>query len=125
MRTKLALVVAGIALLTAVRPVIGHHSFAAEFDATKKFNFAGPVTKVEWMNPHTYFYMDVKDEQTGKERDHHSHIASCFQDDPFSGPRTFSSPYLRSLASMVERAMPRRRAACRRFPRVNSRVRAI
>jgi hypothetical protein len=66
MRTKLAVVVAGIALLTAVRPVIGHHSFAAEFDATKKFKYTGPVTKVEWMNPHTYFYMDVKDEQTGK-----------------------------------------------------------
>jgi hypothetical protein len=66
MRTKLAVVVTGIALLIAARPINGHHAFAAEFDSKKTFKFTGPVTKVEWMNPHTFFYMDVTDEKTGK-----------------------------------------------------------
>lgn len=42
-----------------------HHSFAAEFDGTKPVTLTGTVTKVEWMNPHAYLYMDVADEQTG------------------------------------------------------------
>ena len=42
-----------------------HHSFSAEFDATKPFKLSGTVTKVEWMNPHTFFYIDVKDAKTG------------------------------------------------------------
>jgi hypothetical protein len=65
MRTKLAAVVAGLALASAVS-LSAHHSFSAEFDATKTFKYTGPVTKVEWMNPHTFFYIDVKDEKTGK-----------------------------------------------------------
>jgi hypothetical protein len=55
-------VVAGIVVLASAMPVLAHHSFAAEFDATKPVNLTGVVTKVEWMNPHTYFYIDVKDE---------------------------------------------------------------
>jgi hypothetical protein len=39
-----------------------HHSFAAEFDAAKKLKLTGTVTKVQWRNPHTYFYVDVKGE---------------------------------------------------------------
>src|SRR5689334_15836088 len=39
-----------------------HHSFASEFDAAKKLKLSGTVTKVEWRNPHTYFYVDVKGE---------------------------------------------------------------
>jgi hypothetical protein len=66
MRTKFAVVIAGIGLLLSVRPIVGHHSFAAEFDATKPFKFTGTVTKVEWQNPHTYFYIDVTDEETKK-----------------------------------------------------------
>jgi hypothetical protein len=66
MRTKFAVVVFGILLLAGARSVVAHHSFAAEFDANKTFKFSGPVTKVEWMNPHTFFYIDVKDEKTGK-----------------------------------------------------------
>ena len=43
-----------------------HHSFAAEFDASKPIKLTGTVTKVEWMNPHTYFYIDVTDPDSGK-----------------------------------------------------------
>jgi hypothetical protein len=66
MRTKFAVVIAGLALVLAARPIFAHHSFAAEFDANKPFKMTGTVTKVEWMNPHTYFYIDVADEKTGK-----------------------------------------------------------
>jgi hypothetical protein len=66
MRTKFAFVIAGFALLLAARPIVAHHSFAAEFDASKPFKMTGTVTKVEWMNPHTYFYIDVTDEKTNK-----------------------------------------------------------
>jgi len=63
---KFAFVIAGFALLLAARPIVAHHSFAAEFDASKPFKMTGTVTKVEWMNPHTYFYIDVADEKTAK-----------------------------------------------------------
>jgi Family of unknown function (DUF6152) len=62
----LAGLVATIVLAASAMPLFAHHSFAAEFDGTKQVNLTGVVTKVEWMNPHTYFYVDVKDPQTGK-----------------------------------------------------------
>lgn len=49
-----------IALGSAL-PLSAHHSFAADYDASKPLTLNGRVTKVEWMNPHVRFYMDVKD----------------------------------------------------------------
>src|SRR5687768_17716938 len=66
MRAKLALMIAGLALLAGAATARAHHSFAAEFDANKPFKMTGTVTKVEWMNPHTFFYIDVVDEKTKK-----------------------------------------------------------
>lgn len=64
MNARLLAFGAAVALLLAGRPMTAHHSFSAEFDANKPFKFTGTVTKVEWMNPHTFFYIDVVDEQT-------------------------------------------------------------
>ena len=61
MRTKLMLVSAAIAMIAGAASVRAHHSFAAEFDANKPVKLKGTVTKIEWMNPHAYFYIDVKD----------------------------------------------------------------
>ncbi len=66
MRTKVILMVAAVALLAASGRVVAHHSFSAEFDANKTFKMTGTVTKVEWMNPHTFFYIDVTDEKSKK-----------------------------------------------------------
>jgi len=60
-KLKLALGLAGLCLVAAV-PVAAHHSFAAEFDGTKVIRLKGALTKIEWTNPHSYFYIDVKDE---------------------------------------------------------------
>ena len=53
-------VLCGALLLSAV-PIVAHHSFAAEYDNNKPIKFTGKVTKVEWLNPHIYVYLDVKD----------------------------------------------------------------
>ncbi len=52
----------GIAMTTVVVPMSAHHSFSAEYDAKKVVTLTGTVTKVEWMNPHVYFYLDVTGE---------------------------------------------------------------
>jgi hypothetical protein len=57
---KILGVVAGVGMMFV--PAFGHHSFAAEYDSTKPMSATGEVTKVEWMNPHARFYVDVKDE---------------------------------------------------------------
>ena len=62
MTTKLFTIGAGLVLAAAL-PVYAHHSFAAEFDINKPVKLTGAVTKLEWMNPHIWVYLDVKDEQ--------------------------------------------------------------
>src|SRR5438067_13627647 len=59
MRTKFAGIAAAIGFFLATGTAIAHHSFAAEFDANRAVNLKGIVTKIEWANPHTYFYLDV------------------------------------------------------------------
>ena len=62
MKARLGRLVAGVVLLASAAPLLGHHSFAAEYDATKPVTLKGTVTKVEWTNPHARFYVDVKDD---------------------------------------------------------------
>ena len=61
MRAKMLSVMAG-GLIMAAAPMLAHHSFSAEYDRSKPITLKGTVTKVEWMNPHARFYLDVKDD---------------------------------------------------------------
>jgi hypothetical protein len=57
------ILIAGCAAIFAALPVDAHHSFAAEFDATKVVELTGIVVRLEWANPHARIYMDVKDDK--------------------------------------------------------------
>jgi len=60
MRAKMTVVVLGVGLLLAAVPVLAHHSFAAEYDASKAVKMTGTVTQMEWINPHAWIHIDVK-----------------------------------------------------------------
>ena len=61
MKVRIAILVSAVSI-GAAAPLLAHHSFAAEFDASQALRVTGALTKIEWTNPHSYFYIDVKDE---------------------------------------------------------------
>jgi uncharacterized protein DUF6152 len=63
MRRKLGVLVVGFVLACLAVPLAAHHSWTAEYDAKKPITVKGVVTKVEWTNPHTHFYVDSTDEK--------------------------------------------------------------
>ena len=66
MRTKFLL--AAAALMIGTTPILGHHAFGGEFDPNKPVLLKGPVTKVEWVNPHAWIHLEVtKDDGTKEE----------------------------------------------------------
>jgi len=62
MRSPARLLAWSVGMLLAAAPVMAHHAFSAEFDATKPVTIRGFVTKVDWTNPHVWVYLDVKDD---------------------------------------------------------------
>lgn len=60
MKRKLAIRVPWGLLMLAAAPAFAHHSVAAEFDVSRQMTYTGVITRVEWSNPHVYFYVDVK-----------------------------------------------------------------
>ena len=63
---KLRILLAALGLGLASLPSWAHHSFAAEYDSTKPVKMTGAVTKIDWSNPHVYFFVDVEDQTSGR-----------------------------------------------------------
>src|SRR5579862_8095187 len=62
MRHSWLVLLAACGAVLATTPLLAHHSFAAEYDSKKPVTLKGTVTKIDWMNPHVYFYIDVEAE---------------------------------------------------------------
>ena len=61
-RTKKRLALAAVVALASALPLVAHHAVSAEFDSSKVVTLKGVVSKVDWVNPHIFIYLDVKDE---------------------------------------------------------------
>ena len=66
MKTRLTVAAVALSFLVGAMPSFAHHSFAAEFDAAQRITLTGVVIKVEWTNPHVWFWINLKDEKTGQ-----------------------------------------------------------
>jgi hypothetical protein len=62
MNVKLAVLVSGFGLAASVMPLLAHHSVRAEYDTSKTITIQGVVTKIEWMNPHAHFWVEVEND---------------------------------------------------------------
>ena len=78
MRMKLGtVIIAVLAICVGAARVTAHHAFAAEFDANKPVSFKGTITKMEWVNPHTWLHVDVKNpDGSVREVSHGAAVAS-------------------------------------------------
>jgi hypothetical protein len=65
MNNTLLKTLAGVVALAFATSVLAHHSFRAQYDSDKPVTLTGYVTKIEWFNPHVYFYLDVENPDTG------------------------------------------------------------
>src|SRR2546425_6191130 len=64
-RVAMGFLLAGLGLSALAWPAFAHHAFAGQYDIDNPIQLTGVVTKIEWMNPHARFYIDVKDENGG------------------------------------------------------------
>jgi hypothetical protein len=63
--SSFAALLSGILIMAFTTTVFAHHSISAEFDSTRRINLSGTLTKIAWGNPHSFFYLDVKDSKNG------------------------------------------------------------
>ena len=66
MKRRFAILVAGVALLSLVAPLVAHHSFSVEYDVKKPIKVTGTVSRLEWTNPHAHLYVDAVDPSGAK-----------------------------------------------------------
>src|SRR5688572_11595755 len=66
MRRRLTIMAAGAWVVLLCAPLPAHHAFSAEFDGNNPVTLRGSVTRLEWINPHSWLYVDVKDPKSGK-----------------------------------------------------------
>jgi hypothetical protein len=70
------LLITTLAIAALAAPLLSHHSISAEFDPNKQVTLEGIVTNVDWMNPHSFVFVDVKDPSLGKTRTWACELAS-------------------------------------------------